>query len=761
VDGNGVENRRPEEGWRDKEIASMFRMKSSASVLGVVALCGVSLALLVASNVQAEGKQKPTRAQAARPAAPAELGESSRVVDVDTNVDRVPTLSAAITPVGPAESGDLRGGVCPTEVRTHSAANFTGGAFTVQAGMVEDEIAAASFVIPSGHFPITIRTMEIIWAQNHFNQTVTQWSVLVYEGTPSDANQIEEFFSDDVILPHLRLPLNGSNGANVQVTVDPQDAEQIIISSAPSNTVSIGFKIVQHNNQTGNGCSVSPDPASNAFPTTDNTSPPAGLAQPTQNWLRLFNCGNFCGSGWSTLGALPCPIPGVLCCRPGGDWNIRLTYEPSGCVGACCLDDGNCAVASPTDCVSTGGTFQGSGTTCSGSLCQGGCCYADTIGQQCQTTSPNNCASLGGEFAGVGTSCGTIICEGACCVPFFAQGEECVDPISQFDCEDFGGIYMSLGSTCAEVEPCFPTGGCCTGTSCTIKREMDCDAMGGVWYGAGTTCTSPPTAACCFASSGTCSNLSAQNCCTFGGLYQGAGTNCTTFVCFPEGACCMPDGSCQNDVADDDCANMGGAFQGNNVLCSSVNCPQPTGACCASSGGCAELDEATCNGIPGAVWQGPLTTCSPDPCTTIGACCASGGGCVELDQATCEGIPGAVFAGPGTTCPGACGPQTGACCNADGTCTPAMLQADCEDCHGTYLGDGSTCAGSNCDVVCRADTVPQGGDGQVTISDVTNILTAYGLPCVDCAQDVVPVCGDNAVTIADVNFVITAFGPCP
>jgi hypothetical protein len=89
-----------------------------------------------------------------------------------------------------------------------------------------------------------------------------------------------------------------------------------------------------------------------------------------------------------------------------------------------------------------------------------------------------------------------------------------------------------------------------------------------------------------------------------------------------------------------------------------------------------------------------------------------------------------------------------------------VLQEDCEDCGGTYLGDGSTCAGSNCTVACRGDIVPPGGDGQVTIADVTNVLAAYNTPCNDCVQDIAPACGDNQVTIADINLVLTSYGPC-
>jgi hypothetical protein len=63
---------------------------------------------------------------------------------------------------------------------------------------------------------------------------------------------------------------------------------------------------------------------------------------------------------------------------------------------------------------------------------------------------------------------------------------------------------------------------------------------------------------------------------------------------------------------------------------------------------------------------------------------------------------------------------------------------------------------------CPADVMPQPrGDGQVTIADITFVLSAFGLPCDDCPQDFVPQPdGDNQVSIADINAVLAAFGPC-
>jgi hypothetical protein len=63
---------------------------------------------------------------------------------------------------------------------------------------------------------------------------------------------------------------------------------------------------------------------------------------------------------------------------------------------------------------------------------------------------------------------------------------------------------------------------------------------------------------------------------------------------------------------------------------------------------------------------------------------------------------------------------------------------------------------------CVGDIVPQGGDGHVSVVDVTAVLSAFGQPCVaECDADIVPLPGgDGQVTIDDINAVLTAFGQC-
>lgn len=206
-----------------------------------------------------------------------------------------------------------------TVVKTHSGANFGGGSFVVQAGFSQGESAGASFTLTASEFPIKLNLIEMIFAQSNTTvATTTEWSVFVYEGTPDSGTLLYEYSSDDVILPHIHMP-PGTQGVNVQFSIDPSDPEQMYIYNAGgSNIFTVGYRIDRHNNPPANPCFQSPPTNSNAFPTTDTN----GLQQASQNWLYALDCGSFgAPPGWHTFAQLP----GIF--RPSGDWNIRVTYE--------------------------------------------------------------------------------------------------------------------------------------------------------------------------------------------------------------------------------------------------------------------------------------------------------------------------------------------------------------------------------------------------------------------------------------------------
>jgi len=387
----------------------------------------------------------------------------------------------------PAVTGDgypSEGGIaeCPQAIRTWSSANFSGGAFTAQQGFSQGEIAAVSFSVAADQFPLRVDLAEMIFATTSANvTTTTHWSVMFWEGTPATGQLIGTFSSDGKILPHLVMP-PGTNGTNIQFSVDPGDPEQIILQNNGSGIVSVGYRIDKHHSLPGGPCGAIPTNA-NAFPTTDTN----GLGAPTTNWLFAINCGPFaCPAGWKSFNQL------ISVCKPSGDWNIRLTYTGLGCApptpGACCLPSGACTVASPDDCAAQSGTFQGANTNCAGVTClptgNVPCCFPAT--GNCLNLSFANCQLAGGVPGPIGLTCTGYTCfpTGACCKP---DGTCAV--MSPGDCALASGLYQGNNTTCGQVNCPAPTGAACFPNNfCLLMTQADAAAAGASWKGAGTTC---------------------------------------------------------------------------------------------------------------------------------------------------------------------------------------------------------------------------------------------------------------------------------
>ncbi|CAG1006953.1 Spore coat protein A [Phycisphaerales bacterium] len=90
---------------------------------------------------------------------------------------------------------------------------------------------------------------------------------------------------------------------------------------------------------------------------------------------------------------------------------LTVTFTPpSGSTGACCVSGTGCIITTSADCTTQGGTFQGSGTTCSPDPCSpptGACCLSTGY---CSITTAADCATQGGTYNGDGTDCGMISC---------------------------------------------------------------------------------------------------------------------------------------------------------------------------------------------------------------------------------------------------------------------------------------------------------------------------------------------------------------
>jgi hypothetical protein len=336
-------------------------------------------------------------------AAPAESSESSVVPflgnthpELSTNLTGQGAMDTMRLVLHPSTRTVTVGGSynrrdnCPSPV-TYTDASFSSGTYTAQGGFAEGEIAATSYTLPSNAFPVHIVQIEMIFAQQAaVVQTTTQYSVLIYDGLPTDPQPagfpiIYSSSTNPGDAPPLIMP-PGTRGTNIQVSIDPQDPEQIYVYNTNGNsTFSVGFRVDHHNSQTANPCTTEPTANRNAFPVTDNTaigcgSGYAALNYPNFNWLYAVDCGpNGCppNGGWTRFSSLqadttlPFPPPFNLCvlgCRPRGDWVIRVTYDPFVCPppeGACCFGTSGCAVMTQTLCAGTGaGVWRGPGTTC-------------------------------------------------------------------------------------------------------------------------------------------------------------------------------------------------------------------------------------------------------------------------------------------------------------------------------------------------------------------------------------------------------------
>ncbi len=258
------------------------------------------------------------------------LGPVTATVDQS----RISVLRVTTGGTGPSNPADT----CEEYIShtTHQFINQPPGTpVIIQGGFAEQEIAAAMYTLPASAFPIRIRIMEALFATVATVPTTTKWSVLVWEGPPNLSQSIAEFNSDGVEIPHLQMPaaFGGAQGTVIQMIVDPQDPEQIIIdNSGGSNSFTIGFRIDDHNNQSGNPCLTPPAATANAFPVTFVD----GQQSLTGNWLKAINCG-IAGcppnGGWASFQGL---LPQI--CRPSGDWVLRAQWEPASCNSACYPD---------------------------------------------------------------------------------------------------------------------------------------------------------------------------------------------------------------------------------------------------------------------------------------------------------------------------------------------------------------------------------------------------------------------------------------
>ncbi|MEO1583175.1 MAG: GC-type dockerin domain-anchored protein [Planctomycetota bacterium] len=360
---------------------------------------------------------------------------------------------------------------------------FAGGTYNVQAGFVENEIAAASYELSASLFPIRIDLIEaLIGTAGTTVPTTTEYTVLVWDGTPDTGTLVASFSSDGSIIPHVEIPAGPAQAVNVNFLVDPGDPQQIFVNNTSgTNTFTIGLRIDRHNNQAGNGCFPAPLQTANAFPMTDTDG-----ANQTDNWINAIDCGPLgCPSGWSSFQTFP------ALCRPTGDWMLRATWTSFSCsdqTGACCDGDGNCFDLTQGECDSIMGSYEGAGTSCTGFTCpipEGACCLTNG---NCLLLSESDCDLLSGEWQGGNSECNGSLCPvGAACLP----DGTCIGGITELEAGMLGGTFLGVGTECQGVDCPQPRGACCIATTlnCLQFTEEECDLIpDAVWGGADSIC---------------------------------------------------------------------------------------------------------------------------------------------------------------------------------------------------------------------------------------------------------------------------------
>ncbi|MCH2137395.1 MAG: hypothetical protein MK101_12615, partial [Phycisphaerales bacterium] len=262
---------------------------------------------------------------------------------------------------------------------------------------------------------------------------------------------------------------------------------------------------------------------------TEEDCAAAADEEPNPATLTRWEFGRICGAG----------LPPFNC-----------SEDPDDMPAACCLPDGSCQDLFRLECLAIG-TWNTSSESCSDTSCvaaTGACCILDN----CTVETAADCVTNGGEWQGSGTTCDGDICGagpfGACCTQ--DDDEPCVNVIDAFGCDLLNGTFIA-GQDCSnQPNPC-DFGACCTEEEgCQEVQNLgECLNLGGTWQGLGIFCADIdcPLTACCFEVSpgqNDCVLLETlEECADRDGLWRAGINDCALADC-PEGpvevgVCCF------------------------------------------------------------------------------------------------------------------------------------------------------------------------------------------------------------------------------
>jgi hypothetical protein len=309
----------------------------------------------------------------------------------------------------------------------------------------------------------------------------------------------------------------------------------------------------------------------------DNSSPVTCTIQVrSSRCTRRYNQGGLFGA-WipSTTTCTPSLITanaGACCSQPSD----LLTGAPTGCVMCTIQPQARCTTLNNGG---MGGVYAGNGTVCQPtSQCPaqfGPCCTYTSSSNTwvCATVARSACTGAS-QYGGPGLSCSVMVCQSIGTQP--PPAAACCDPttlactmVTHTAC---AGAWL-YGATCGASSPCSQplTGACCESGSCQVTCTVDCQNNAGTYQGDNSTCSPvdpcQPSGACC---SGTaCTIANASNC---SGTYQSDGSVCNPNPCAPTGVCCRG-ATCNASIAQASCTGdaLAGAFFASSAACNAAN----------------------------------------------------------------------------------------------------------------------------------------------------------------------------------------------
>jgi hypothetical protein len=228
-------------------------------------------------------------------------------------------------------------------------------------------------------------------------------------------------------------------------------------------------------------------------------------------------------------------------------------------------------------------------------------------------------------------------------------------------------------------------------------------------------------------------------------FFQGVSCNNATWYgtldCTPtpdNGACCIAVDTCI-ETTEANCIELGGGYAADGVACNTVTCDAPPSGCPGDFNG-----DNVVNSADFVILAGNFGTTSG---ATSSQGDANGDGAVNAaDFVILAGNFG-----------NDCGPvgTVGACCTSFTTCIQ-VTQAQCASANGDYAGNGTLCAGVDCDP-CPADF---NGDDLVTAADFVILAGNYGTTS-GASRTMGDATLDGAVNASDFTVLAGALGqPC-